>query len=460
MQKPGQPRQLAWPVPESVLTPTRLVEFAIELQSHSTFGSPNSLQVTFNGSPLGIQLSGDPVEVAPELEGLSDQSFISAVVKAQFSNKNNLVINVTANFAQSLLTANIQNGDEPSAAAALDELREEFPRAGGPTDREAEQRVSRLLELTKKADVAATAAERASTSADAIESLKQQASDASASVAELRKKAAEAADKISSDAEQAAERLSEIGNAKAQVQADRDTVQEARESVGAIEAKVRQFFDEIDENEQTLQESVRTAKDTVDQSKRETAHVVEENTKLQEEIREHLLKAVGASLFSAFEKRKARIVISKWVWAAIAAAAIITQVGIFFWLGAQVAGLPNGEPFYLQPAFLLRATATIPVVFFIWYSISQYAREREYEELYGFKSALSFSLSPYLDLVQDLRELDPDDKTRDFVVSTVDKIFRNPLDERPGGSRQGKQATESASELLDRVLKIVEKTSR
>ncbi|MCQ6262852.1 hypothetical protein MLD55_12985 [Alcanivorax sp. MM125-6] len=460
MQKSGQPRQLAWPVPQSVLTPTRLVEFAAALKSHPTFGSPSSLQVTFSGSPLGIQLSGDPSEVAPELEGLSDQSFMSAVVKAQFPSKNNLVINVSANFAHSLLTANIQNGDEPSAAVALDELGEEFPRAGGPTDHEAEQRASRLLELTKKADAAASAAERASEDADAIESLKDKISDASTSVAELKKKTAEAADKVAGDAEQVAERLSEIGNAKAQVQADRQTVQEARESVGAIEANVRQFFDEIAENKKTLQEAVRTAKETADQSKRDTAHVVEENAKLQEEIREHLLKAVGASLFSAFEKRKGRIAVSKWVWAAIAAVAISAQVGIFFWLASQVSGLPNGEPFYLQSAFLLRATATIPVVFFIWYSISQYAREREYEELYGFKSALSYSLSPYLDLVKDLGELDPDDKTRDFVVSTVDKIFRNPLDERPVGGRQGKQTTESASDLLDRVLKIVEKTSR
>jgi hypothetical protein len=192
----------------------------------------------------------------------------------------------------------------------------------------------------------------------------------------------------------------------------------------------------------------------------ETAAVIKANEKLQDEIREHLLKAVGASLFSAFERRKKRIELSKWVWVGLTTLAIVAQVGVFLWLASQVSSLPNDKPFYLQPAFLLRATATIPIIFFIGYAINQYARERDYEELYGFKSALSFSLSPYLDLVERLDREGAQEKMQEFAVKTVGQIFDNPLAERVHGSRTAKGEARTAKDIVDQVIKLLESAGR
>lgn len=459
-KKTDQPKQLAWQVPQAMLSAANLVEFAQELKNHPSLGPPSSITVTLNGSPLGVQLSGDPEQVGPELEALEDQSFVSANVKAQFQPRNNLTFTLSANLSLRNLTANVQNGQPDDAEVVLDLVRERFPREGGPTEHEAEQRERRLIELTRKAEAAAQAADEAQNLVEQMKAQKKQADQTSASVDEAQSDVNEALQKTTEAKEEATARLSEITNAKSQVQADRETVQEARESVGSIEASIRQFFEELEQKQGELKKVVKQAGDTVQTNNTETGQIISENKELQEEIREHLLKAVGASLFSAFEKRKGRIEVSKWVWAGFTALAVVAQVVMFFWLASQVADLPNDKPFYVQSGFFLRATASIPIIFFIGYAISQYARERDYEELYGFKSVLSFSLSPYLDLVKELGKEESEEKLQEFVVNTVGQIFENPLAERTHGGRSGKRESRSAKDILEQVIKIIESADR
>jgi len=226
-----------------------------------------------------------------------------------------------------------------------------------------------------------------------------------------------------------------------------------------MEAKIRDFFNEVEATKKSITESKNLSDTTVSSCKDETEKIIKKNQELQAEIKEHLLKAVGASLFSAFEKRKKRIEISKWIWAGFTAVAIVAQVIVIIWIANHVQSLSTDIPFYKTPGFLLRVTVSIPILFFIGYSIHQYAREREYEELYGFKSSLSFSLSPYLDLVKKLQEeaADSSGEHRQFVIETIKQIFENPLNLRSEAPSKGHSDTNLLKELLDRVIKIIEK---
>ena len=164
-------------------------------------------------------------------------------------------------------------------------------------------------------------------------------------------------------------------------------------------------------------------------------------------------------MFSAFEKRKKRIEISKWVWAGFTTLAIIAQVVVIVWITNHVQSIGTDIPFFKTPSFILRVTVSIPILFFICYSIHQYAREREYEELYGFKSSISFSLSPYLDLVKKLNEggRSNNEPHRQFVIDTIRQIFENPLPVKVESSKKGGTDPSVLKDLLDQVIKIIEK---
>lgn len=261
-------------------------------------------------------------------------------------------------------------------------------------------------------------------------------------------------------AQESAQRTNEIANFKNQAQADRDNAEKLRNDIGAIEAKIRDFFNEIEATKQEITDANNLADTTIKTFKEETDKLIQKNQKLQIETKEHLLKAVGASLFSAFEKRKKRIEISKWVWASLTALAIVAQVIVIIWIANHVQSLTTDVPFYKIPSFLLRVTVSIPILFFIGYSIHQYAREREYEELYGFKSSLSFSLSPYLDLVRKLQKESGEENKEhlQFAIETIKQIFEDPLLCRIESSSKKKSIdTNIVKELLDRVIKIIEK---
>ena len=88
-----------------------------------------------------------------------------------------------------------------------------------------------------------------------------------------------------------------------------------------------------------------------------------------------------------------------------------------------------------------------------------YARERDYEELYVFKSSLSFSLSPYLDLVKKLNEESEttNGEHRKFVIVTIKQIFENPLPARMETLLKGNADTNLLKDLLDRIIKIIER---
>lgn len=459
MQKPVNQRQLSWVSSLNILTAERFLEFADQLQSTSEFGPIQNPILTFSGGVLPIQLTGTPSQVRSEFEQLKDKRFTSVNFKGVFPNQNNLNMTIGANLGIGNINVTIQSGTDEAAEKLFQLILDTFPRLTGPSDQETEQQLLRLSALIKEAEQVVEARKKAKKSVTEIE---QYSTDVKALIKKIQTASSES-NKLSQELKQLTEvgsqKLSEITSYRDQAQADRDASQKFRDDIGAMEAKIRDFFNEVEATKKSITESKNLSDTTVSSCKDETEKIIKKNQELQAEIKEHLLKAVGASLFSAFEKRKKRIEISKWIWAGFTAVAIVAQVIVIIWIANHVQSLSTDIPFYKTPGFLLRVTVSIPILFFIGYSIHQYAREREYEELYGFKSSLSFSLSPYLDLVKKLQEeaADSSGEHRQFVIETIKQIFENPLNLRSEAPSKGHSDTNLLKELLDRVIKIIEK---
>ncbi|TYO96772.1 hypothetical protein EDC39_11260 [Geothermobacter ehrlichii] len=459
MQQPVNQRQLSWLSSENILKAERFLDFADQMQEISDFGPIHNQSITFSGGVLPIQLTGDPNQVRNEFEQITDKRFTTVNFRAVFPSSNNLTVTVTSNLSFGHVNVTIQNGTDELAEKLFLLALEAFPRSTGPSDQEIEQQSLRLSALIKEAEKAVSASKKAQKSSDSAEQHEQNANNFLKIIQSAKTESEKLLNELKMLSEESSQKATEITNFKNQSQTNRDASQKLRDDIGAIEAKIREFFNEIEATKNTINESRNLADTTVKYCKEETKKIITKNQELQAETKEHLLKAVGASLFSAFEKRKKRIEFSKWVWALLTTAAIVAQAVVIIWIAEHVQTLQSDIPFYKAPSFLLRVTVSIPIIFFIGYSIHQYAREREYEELYGFKSSLSFSLSPYLDLVRKLKEesADSNGEHRQFVIETIRQIFENPLPSRVETSKKGASDSNILKDLLDRVIKIIEK---
>ncbi|GBE52869.1 hypothetical protein BMS3Bbin14_01347 [bacterium BMS3Bbin14] len=459
MQKPVNQRQLSWLSSETILTAERFLEFADQMQAVSDFGPIQNPSITFSGGALPIQLTGDLSQVRSEFEQLTDKRFTSANFKAVFPNTNNLSVTVGANLSLGHVNVTVQNGTDEAVEKLFLLISETFPRTTGLSDQEIEQQSLRLSALIKEAEKAVHASEEAQKSSQLAEQHEKNANNFLNSIQTAKTESKKILNELKVLSEEGSQKSTEITNFRNQSQADRDASQKFRDDIGAIEAKIREFFAEVESTKNAITESKKLAETTVKINTDETNKIIERNKELQAETKDHLLKAVGASLFSAFEKRKKKIEISKWVWAGFTTAAIVAQIFVIIWIANHVQFLATDIPFYKTPGFLLRVTVSIPIIFFIGYSIHQYAREREYEELYGFKSSLSFSLSPYLDLVRKLKEESDDSngEHRQFVIDTIKQIFENPLPSRVESPQKGAPDSNVLKDLLDQIIKIIEK---
>ena len=61
----------------------------------------------------------------------------------------------------------------------------------------------------------------------------------------------------------------------------------------------------------------------------------------------------------------------------------------------------------------------------MFFAATQYKKERQAEEEYAFKSAISLSLEPYRDLLVRMRKEDQEEA--DFVKRLMEDVFDNPV---------------------------------
>jgi len=433
--------QANWTVMEDKANAEAFLSFAEGIPNHPVFGSPSDTNLSFSGSILGVNLEGEVGVLRQDFDGLEDHAFNSASYKATFPQQNNMTITVSFNFAQRLLALNIQNTDSNQAALIYDFVKERFPYEVGFTEASHGREIETVLENVK------SSLEKAENSVAETNNLKQ----------EVQNNKTESASIL----QEAQNSIAEINNLKSQVQADQNTVQQSQNEVGAIESKIKEFFTQIDQYSQKLSEHDNNATTIIKTSEEKTSQIVKTNENLQKEIKEHLLKAVGDSLFGAFQKRKRSIVASKWIWAALSAVSLLIQTGAVIWLANEAHGIATPEKaFFVNPMFLLKTTITIPILFLIIFCIRQYGQEREYEELYAFKAALSFSLSPYLDLVKDLSQDQAAESYRDFVVQTIRQVFEDPLSQVKKGEDKRAKDIGSAKDLVDSINKLVGRVIR
>ncbi|HZY74440.1 MAG TPA: hypothetical protein VFE22_15135 [Edaphobacter sp.] len=179
---------------------------------------------------------------------------------------------------------------------------------------------------------------------------------------------------------------------------------------------------------------------------------------LELQIKDQIEKAIGFSLFGAFQKRQESIVTSKkfWQWALFVCVGAGVALGVYFLFTFR--NMPSFNYLYLAKLAL-----SLPVIYAISFCSIQYSKERRLEEEYAFKASISVSLNPYQELVGRLVDMKvPEERAKyaDFIISSIESVFSSPTDKvyevntASGESKGIENAVKQLGPILDPLAKL------
>ena len=268
--------------------------------------------------------------------------------------------------------------------------------------------------------------------------------------------------------------LSEIESLLAAARQHGSEINELHSKSSTLTQKISSLSDTSSEKEEAISELLAAIKTQQSESKKLTATIkttLEEYTEMLANLntdyqtnldvvtskteyfdeRNNYLDAligreVGASLFETFKQRKTELApsVSFWKWT-VPIMTVATIAWIFFLFGNG-----NISDITLQ-VFGINTLKTIPAVFLLLFSISQYSKERHFQEEYAFKSAVALTINAYAD---QLNETVNKDK---LIMDSVSEIYKTPMDAPRHKDKESKAAFETAKGLADVAKGLVNK---
>lgn len=150
---------------------------------------------------------------------------------------------------------------------------------------------------------------------------------------------------------------------------------------------------------------------------------IEQRHKSYEERSEYLNdligREVGASLFETFKARKKELNWTILIWGGLVPVAASLTI---WWITSIFNGTSLSE--LTWQSFAVNSLKIIPALAFMWFVISQYSKERNFQEEYAFKSAVALTVNSY---AEQLNTYENKDK---LIMESVDKIYRTPIDKK------------------------------
>lgn len=163
-------------------------------------------------------------------------------------------------------------------------------------------------------------------------------------------------------------------------------------------------------------------------------------------------REVGASLFETFKQRKEELdkPVERWNIIVIGASILtfIAVLGIFT-NGFGLWG--DSIPSFSWQQVIINSLKSSPFFFLLFYSISQYNKERNFQEEYAFKSAVALTIKAYADIIQ--REELKDE----MITNSVTSIYKSPITQKTKLSKDENTILETAKELITTALDTYKK---
>ncbi len=187
--------------------------------------------------------------------------------------------------------------------------------------------------------------------------------------------------------------------------------------------------------------------------------IVEDKTGFFEErnnyLNELISREVGASLFKTFNQRKNEISLSLKIWqisvwvAAVIAIFVIMAIFTNFF---GYFGVANHT--FSWQEIIVNGIKSSPAIFLLYYTISQYNKERNFQEEYAFKSAAALTIKAYADILKD------DAKKDELILRSVSGVYRSPIINKYDTKSDLNSLTDLAKELIGKGSEVIPKSNK
>lgn len=160
-------------------------------------------------------------------------------------------------------------------------------------------------------------------------------------------------------------------------------------------------------------------------------------------------REVGASLFETFKQRKNELEnpVKFWRWA-VPMMSIATVLWVFFLFKNQTLILDINV---WWQAFAINTLKTIPAIFLLYFSISQYRKERNFQEEYAFKSAVALTIKAYSNQLEDAKNKDA------LIMEAVLSVYKTPIEDNRSEKIKSKGAMKIINTMVDTTSELVKK---
>ncbi len=163
-------------------------------------------------------------------------------------------------------------------------------------------------------------------------------------------------------------------------------------------------------------------------------------------------REVGASLFETFKQRKGELEtpVNKWLKLVVGMAALtFVAILVIFTNAFGYLGEVSTEISAIK--LITNSIKTLPFFFLLFYSISQYNKERNFQEEYAFKSSVALTIKAYSDIItkEDLKD--------ELIVNSVSGIYKSPTIDKAKKTKEENTILETAKELLETALEVLKK---
>ena len=249
---------------------------------------------------------------------------------------------------------------------------------------------------------------------------------------EIHNRASSIEERVSATLEQSQEKKSDIDEIRVQVKKQQSELKSLlQDNIGSTESHNKNYEKLVTSFEEKL---------TLVESKHE--YFEERNQYLDDLIE----REVGASLFETFKQRKKELVTSIVVWKwTVPITAVATIAWIFFLFG-------NGDLSNLAwQVITINSLKALPAVGLLFFAISQYVKERNFQEEYAFKSAVALTVNSYAD------QLQKDENKDKMIMDSVNEIYKSPIHHKVNLKEQN-MSISSAKKLIETAKSIIPST--
>lgn len=227
-----------------------------------------------------------------------------------------------------------------------------------------------------------------------------------------------------------------LGSADEKKQEADELQKESRAELSKIRSALEKHLDTIEKQDSDfcdLKSSFEGKLEFVDEKHK---HFVERNAYLDDLIG----REVGASLFETFKQRKSELnsSIQFWKWSVpVAALASIIWILILF-------GWNHSDGQSWQVIFV-NSFKALPALGLLLFSISQYTKERNFQEEYAFKSAVALTVNSYAE------QLSNEENKDSLIMGSVSSIYKPPVVTKPSKSIDEKTLASTVKDLSEAV---------